>query len=121
MITLYEWCFNHTDQYDVLEYLDNINLVYLIQLAYCTNLAMVYSSKCINLTFAKSMLHKIILVTHNLKVEDRRRKVATLLAQSMTELEIAQELKVDQSTISRDIKVLKKLSQRFVFDLAKSD
>jgi DNA-binding transcriptional ArsR family regulator len=47
--------------------------------------------------------------------------VATLLAQSMTEIEIAQELKVDQSTISRDIKVLKELSQRFVFDLAKSD
>ena len=39
----------------------------------------------------------------------------------MTETEIALELKVDQSTISRDIKVLKLLSQRFVFDLAKSD
>ena len=61
------------------------------------------------------------MVTHNFKIEDRRRKVATLLAQSMTETEIAQELKVDQSTISRDIKVLKALSQRFVFDLAKSD
>jgi Trp operon repressor len=61
------------------------------------------------------------LVTHNFKIEDRRRIVATLLAQSMTETEIAQELKVDQSTISRDIKALKELSQRFVFDLAKSD
>ena len=39
----------------------------------------------------------------------------------MTETEIAQELEVDQSTISRDIKVLKELSQRFVYDLAKSD
>jgi hypothetical protein len=39
----------------------------------------------------------------------------------MTETEIAQELKADQSTISRDIKILKALSQRFVFDLAKSD
>ena len=39
----------------------------------------------------------------------------------MTETEIAQELKVDQSTISRDIKALKALSQRFLFDLAKSD
>src|SRR5690348_18344445 len=39
----------------------------------------------------------------------------------MNETEIAQELKVDQSTISRDIKALKLLSQRFVFDLAKSD
>jgi DNA-binding transcriptional ArsR family regulator len=61
------------------------------------------------------------LVTHNFKIEDRRRKIATLLAQSMTETEIAQELKVDQSTISRDIRVLKELSKRFVFDLAKSD
>jgi hypothetical protein len=39
----------------------------------------------------------------------------------MTEIEIARELKVDQSTISRDIKALKALSQRFVFDLVKSD
>ena len=39
----------------------------------------------------------------------------------MNETEIALELKVDQSTISRDVKVLKALSQRFVFDLAKSD
>ncbi len=61
------------------------------------------------------------MVTHKFKIEDRRRQVAILLAQSMTEIEIAQELNVDQSTISRDIRVLKTLSQRFVFDLAKSD
>jgi len=36
----------------------------------------------------------------------------------MTENEIAQELGVDQSTISRDIKALKELSQQFVFNLA---
>ena len=47
--------------------------------------------------------------------------MASLLAQSMTETEIAQELNVDQSTISRDVKVLKQLSQQFVYDLAKSD
>jgi hypothetical protein len=58
---------------------------------------------------------------HSFKIDERRRKVASLLAQSMTESEIAQELKVDQSTISRDIKALKEISQRFVFDLAKSD
>ena len=57
---------------------------------------------------------------HKYEIEERRRKVATLLAQSITETEIAHELKVGQSTISRD-KVLKALSQRFVFDLAKSD
>jgi hypothetical protein len=39
----------------------------------------------------------------------------------MNETEIAHELNVDQSTISRDIKTLKQMSQRFVFDLAKSD
>ena len=49
---------------------------------------------------SRLILHKVILVSHNFKIEDRRRKVATLLAQSMTETEIAQELKVDQSTIS---------------------
>jgi IS30 family transposase len=68
------------------------------------------------MTFTKRILHITILVTHKFKIEGRRRKVATLLAQSMAETEIAQELKVDQSTISRDIKALRELSQRFVFD-----
>jgi IS30 family transposase len=58
---------------------------------------------------------------HKYKIEDRRRTVASMLAQSMTESEIAEQLNVNQSTISRDIKVLKQLSQRFVYDLAKSD
>jgi DNA-binding transcriptional ArsR family regulator len=55
------------------------------------------------------------------KIECRRRTVASMLAQSMTESEIAEQLNINQSTISRDIKVLKQLSQRFVYDLAKSD
>jgi DNA-binding transcriptional ArsR family regulator len=58
---------------------------------------------------------------HKFKIEERRRKVASLIAQSMTEEEIAQQLNVNQSTISRDIKVLKQMSQQFVYDLAKSD
>jgi transposase len=58
---------------------------------------------------------------HIFRIEERRRKVASLLAQSMTEEEIAYKLDVDQSTISRDIKVLKQMSQQFVYDLAKSD
>ena len=41
---------------------------------------------------------------HNFKIDERRRKVSCLPAQSMTECEIALELEVDQSTISRDIK-----------------
>ena len=88
---------------------------------YIMLILIIASSRFINITFTKRILHKAILVTHNFKIEDRRRKVATLLAQLMNETEIAYELSVNQSTISRDIKVLKALSQRFVFDLAKSD
>jgi hypothetical protein len=55
------------------------------------------------------------------KVELRRKQVSALLAQAVTEEEIAQKLNVDQSTISRDIKHLKLVSQKFVYDLAKSD
>src|SRR5215212_3748371 len=69
----------------------------------------------------KEKLHKLNCSAHNLKIEERRRKVASLLAQSMTESEIAQKLNVDQSTMSRDVKALKELSQQFVYDLAKSD
>jgi DNA-binding transcriptional ArsR family regulator len=46
---------------------------------------------------------------HNFKIEERRRRITSLLAQSMTESEISLELGVDQSTISRDIKALKEL------------
>src|SRR5215210_3619201 len=75
------------------------------------------------------MLHKVSTSLHNnnknnmnkFKIEERRRKVASMLAQSITETEIAQQLNVDQSTISRDVKALKEMSQQFVFDLAKSD
>jgi len=59
--------------------------------------------------------------TKKFHLEERRRQVASQLAQSMTEQEIANKLGVDRSTISRDIKVLKQVSQRFVFDLAKSN
>lgn len=93
----------------------------MIQLQILSKVRRFCISKCINITFTNRILHITILVTHKFEIEDRRRKVATLLAQSMTETEIADELKVDQSTISRDIKVLKELSQRFVFDLATSD
>src|SRR3954453_2423796 len=73
------------------------------------------------LFFTKEELHNLNYPVHNFKIEERRRKVSSLLARSMTESEIAQELKVDQSTISRDVKALKELSQRFVYDLARSD
>lgn len=44
-----------------------------------------------------------------------------MLAQSMTEQEIADKLGVDRTTISRDVTILKKMSQQFVYDLAHSD
>jgi IS30 family transposase len=65
--------------------------------------------------------HNLNQSVHNFKIEEHRKEVASLLSQSMTESEIAQELNVDQSTISRDIKALKGLSQQFIYDLAKSD
>jgi hypothetical protein len=54
-------------------------------------------------------------------IEERRRQVATLLAQARTETEISGMLGVDQGTVSRDIKVLREMSRTFVYDLAKSD
>jgi Trp operon repressor len=55
------------------------------------------------------------------QIEERRRLVASMLARSMTETEIASELGVDQATISRDKKSIKEESQQFVFSLAKQD
>jgi transposase len=57
----------------------------------------------------------------NFMIEERRRQVASLLARSMTQTEIALQLGVDQSTISDDVKALRLMSQRFIYDLAKSD
>ena len=46
----------------------------------------------------------------NFKIKERRREVASMLAQSMTETEIAEQLDVDQSTISRDVKALRNVT-----------
>ena len=61
------------------------------------------------------------MTLHNKKIKARRNQVASLLSKSFNETEIAQQLGLDQSTISRDIKVLKAECQKFVFDLAKAD
>ncbi len=56
-----------------------------------------------------------------MELEQRRRQVASLAAQSRTEKEIAQKLGVNQSTVSRDIQALREESIHFVHNLAKSD
>lgn len=53
--------------------------------------------------------------------EERRRQVAILVTQSYSEMEIAAKLGVDNSTISKDIKALKLISQQFIYDITKSD
>ena len=50
--------------------------------------------------------------TKKFHLEERRRQVASLLAQSMTEQEIADKLGVDCSTISRDINILQLTSSK---------
>jgi DNA-binding transcriptional ArsR family regulator len=56
-----------------------------------------------------------------LAMAERRRQVASLLAQSRTETEIALALGVHQSTVSRDVQALREESGRFVQELAKSE
>ena len=73
-------------------------------------------------------MHKINTGLHNNQnnnsrfiIDERRKQVARLLAEMRTETQIAEILGIDQSTVSRDIKALSYMSQRFVFDLAKTD
>ena len=51
----------------------------------------------------ENILHRLSKSLHNrnnnFKIEERRRKVASLIAQSMTETEIAERLNVDQFPI----------------------
>jgi hypothetical protein len=56
---------------------------------------------------------------NNFKIEEHRRKVAYLIAQSTTENGIP-HLQMDKSIIGKDVRALE-MSQQFVFDLAKSD
>jgi len=45
---------------------------------------------------------------------ERREKVYSMLSQGLNELEIAKQLKVDQSTICRDVKSIKRESQKTI-------
>ena len=54
-------------------------------------------------------------------IEERRKQVAIVIAQGMTEVEIDSKFGVDNSTISTDVKALKLISQQFIYDITKSD
>lgn len=73
-------------------------------------------------------MNKIGVAVNNSRfiTEERLWQVASLHARTMTETEIAQELtkrgiQASQPTVHRDIQTLKERSQRFIFDLARSD
>jgi IS30 family transposase len=71
--------------------------------------------------FVGERMHKMNVEIHNPKIEERRRKVRSLLAEGNTETEIGKILRVDQSTVSRDITELKEDSRNYIYDLAKTD
>jgi IS30 family transposase len=52
-------------------------------------------------------------------IQDRRQKIWTLTTRGMKGYEIAKELNVDPSTISRDIQYLTSQSQKFLDDLSR--
>ena len=52
-------------------------------------------------------------------IRERREKLWTLLTRGMKTYEIAKELNVDNSTVSRDIKFLTAQSQNYLNNLAK--
>ena len=54
------------------------------------------------------------------KIKHRREDLLPLLARGLTESEIAKSLQISQSTVSRDIEVLKEASRDYVNDIAKS-
>ena len=68
-------------------------------------------------------MHILSSALHSLKIKvdikERRKQVASLLSKVASEKEIAYKLGVNQSTISRDIGVLKEESQKHVYELAK--
>jgi IS30 family transposase len=55
------------------------------------------------------------------EIEERRRQVVTMIVHGMSEVEIASKLDVDNTTISKDVKALKLISQQFIYDITKSD
>jgi IS30 family transposase len=80
-----------------------------------------HTTKCIKLSFTKDILNQISVAMNQFKIDEHRKQVASLLAQSLTERQIAAQLNVSQPTVNRDVQALKEMAQQFVNDLAKSD
>ncbi len=53
------------------------------------------------------------------KVLERREKILTLLSKGSNQREIAEELQVHESIVSKDVKALEEETQTFIEDLAK--
>ena len=63
--------------------------------------------------------HRISKSKSRYIVNERRGKVQVMLSQGLTETEIASQLIVNQSTISRDVNFIKKESQRSIQDIVR--
>ncbi len=53
------------------------------------------------------------------KVLERREKILTLLSKGSNQREVAEELQVHESIVSKDVKALEEETQTFIEDLAK--
>lgn len=73
------------------------------------------------MTSQHTTYNKLKKTAKQYEIEERRRQVIIMIAQGMSEVEIASKLGVDNTTISKDIKALKLISQQFIYDITKSD
>jgi len=64
-------------------------------------------------------MHKIKKAKSRYIVNERRQKVQVMLSQGLNEADIASYLKVNQSTISRDVSFIRRECQRSIEDIAK--
>ena len=73
------------------------------------------------MTSQHTTYNKLKQTARQYQIEERRRQVAIMIAQGMSEVDIAAKLGVDNTTISKDVKALKLISQQFIYDITKSD
>ncbi|MGB7632668.1 MAG: helix-turn-helix domain-containing protein, partial [Nitrososphaeraceae archaeon] len=73
------------------------------------------------LTSQHTTYNKLKNTARQYQIEERRAQVAIMIAQGMSEVNIAAKLGVDNTTISKDVKALKLISQEFIYDITKSD